>query len=196
MDSREGPDVSVPAGAIAEGKADHFQLLGLARQFRVDLDGLEARYLALSKGLHPDRFVGRPESEQTASLKLSAAVNEAASTLRDPWRRAEYLLSLLATGGEAGASNRRTPPGFVEEMLELREAVAEAKSAGDRAKLASVHDAIGLRQAELLLTVERQFDCLEAATDAAAREARASDIRLTLNAGAFFATLLREAAQP
>ena len=77
----------------------HFERLGLPRRFRLDAAALEANYLARSREVHPD-FTGN----DPASLQASAALNEAYTTLREPFRRAEYLLNL--EGGPSAARER------------------------------------------------------------------------------------------
>src|SRR5262249_54773707 len=51
-------------------------------------------------------------------MELSAALNDADATLKQPFRRAEYLLNLL--GGPTAAEHKEMAPEFLEEMLELR----------------------------------------------------------------------------
>jgi molecular chaperone HscB len=177
--------------AMAEDPvADAFARLGLPRRFDVDLDDLEERYLALSRVTHPDRFVGRPEAERSASLRHSAALNDAVSILRDPWKRADLLLLIVA--GPAARKERGTPPGFVEEMLQIREAIAEARVAKDRSRLEALRAEIDQRRLTLLEPLPTLFDRLTAASPAD-RDAAAREIRLQLNAGSYVATLRREA---
>lgn len=116
---------------------DHFERLGLPRSFDLSRSELERKFLAWSRELHPDFFQGKPEEEQHLSLRLSAALNDAYATLKDPFRRAEYLLSLL--GGPSASEQRDMPEAFLEEVLELRMAIADAKAdeadSPDRSKL-------------------------------------------------------------
>src|SRR5436309_14285604 len=91
----------------------HFERLGLPRRFRLDAAGLEANYLARSREVHPD-FTGN----DPASLQASAALNEAYTALRDPFRRAEYLLRL--EGGPSAADVKQMPAAFLEEVLSPR----------------------------------------------------------------------------
>ncbi|MBI3723120.1 Fe-S protein assembly co-chaperone HscB [bacterium] len=120
---------------------DHFAFFGLERRFDVDASELDRSYLELSRLLHPDRQVPMPGEGQTGSLAarraralaLSAAMNAAHATLGSPEKRAEYLLRLL--GGKTADQDKRTPPGFLQEQLELREEVEEAKGAKDRPRL-------------------------------------------------------------
>jgi molecular chaperone HscB len=142
-------------------KADHFRVFGIPRGYPLDLVDLERRYKEMTKVLHPDRFARADERARRASLKRSIQLNEAWRTLKDPVRRAEYLLSLAGweVGGEGGTSKRgpagekvRLPvaPALLMEVMELREALAEARAAGDHGRVQSLAGAVrGRREAAL-----------------------------------------------
>jgi molecular chaperone HscB len=129
--------------------ADHFRVFGLPRKFDIDLADLERRYKEMTKVLHPDRFARADGRARRASLERSVQLNLAWSTLSEPVPRAEYLLSLQGIEvGESASSkksgevdNRATQPvdtALLIEVMDLREALAEARSRGDRAKVASL----------------------------------------------------------
>src|SRR5436190_23396159 len=101
---------------------DHFDRLGLPRRFSLDPAALEREYLIRSRAVHPDYHQLASSAEQAASVELSAAVNEAYSTLKDPFRRAEYLLKLA--GGPSASELKDVPAEFLEEMLDLRTEIA------------------------------------------------------------------------
>src|SRR5689334_9428852 len=107
---------------------DHFDRLGLPRRFAVDAAELERQYLARSRAVHPDYHAAGAAGDLEASLELSAAVNEAYNTLKDPFARAEYLLRL--EGGPTAAEHGQMPPAFLAEMLDLREQVEAARGRG------------------------------------------------------------------
>jgi DnaJ-domain-containing protein 1 len=106
----------------------HFERLGLPRRFDLDRASLEQQYLLRSRQLHPDAHQLGTTAEQQASLVLSSALNEAYATLRDPFRRADYLLHLL--GGPSASELKEVPGDFLMEMLELREQIDTADSDG------------------------------------------------------------------
>lgn len=116
---------------------DYFDRLGLPRRFAVDPAELERAYLARSRAVHPDFHAGGASADAAASLELSAALNEAYTTLRDPLARAEHLLGLL--GGPSAADEKGTEPVFLAEMMDYRERI-ETASPGEagviRAELA------------------------------------------------------------
>jgi molecular chaperone HscB len=73
-------------------------------------------------------------------------VNEAWRVVRDPIRRAEALLALAgARSGEEGTPQAAADPEFLMEMLEQREALAEAKEARDLARVHALAGAIEAR---------------------------------------------------
>src|SRR5437764_6028977 len=98
---------------------DHFHRLGLPRRFVVDAGELERAYLARSRAVHPDYHLAGPSADLGASLELSAALNEAYNTLRDPFARAEHLLAL--NGAPSNGAHRQMPPAFLAEVLDARE---------------------------------------------------------------------------
>ena len=67
-------------------------------------------------------------AEQRVSMEMTAALNEAYATLKQPFRRAEYLLSLH--GGPTAAEFKEMEPAFLEEMLELRMEIEELRDEG------------------------------------------------------------------
>jgi molecular chaperone HscB len=126
----------VSCGALQppDTTADHFQVLGVARSFDQNLGALEKRYKDLTKMFHPDRFARSDPRARRASLARSVQLNEAWRTLRDPARRAEYLLRLDGIDvreERAGEAKRPVPPELLMEVMELREGLAEARGSGD-----------------------------------------------------------------
>jgi molecular chaperone HscB len=101
---------------------DMFERLGLPRRFSIDAAALEREYLARSRALHPDYHQLGSSAEQSASIALTAALNEAYATLKDPFRRAEYLHHL--EGGPTASELKDVPAEFLEEMLDLRMEIA------------------------------------------------------------------------
>lgn len=127
-------------------EADHFEVFGLLRKYDIDLVELEQRYKEMTKILHPDRYAKADPRARRASLERSVQLNQAWRTLSSPVSRAEYLLALAGIdlaenqGGRDGqsSSNRATQPmdtSLLVEVMELREAMAEARAKGDKVRL-------------------------------------------------------------
>lgn len=150
----------------AANEYDHFARFGLPRTIALDEKDLERRYLMLSRGLHPDQFAVRGTEDKLLAEQLSAHVNDAFSVLKDRFRRAEYLLEL--EGGPQRAQEKRTPAGFLAEMLEVNEQIEEARGALDdsaRKQMASLRAEITKRRDAFLAEVAQAFASLPAQGD-------------------------------
>jgi molecular chaperone HscB len=123
---------------------DPFATLGAPRRYDLDLDALEKTHRELSRALHPDKFAQAGASERRAALEKAANVNEAWRILRDPIRRAEALFQL--EGLAVGETNEpKASPAFLMEVMEEREALAEARAAKDLAKVKKLASGISAR---------------------------------------------------
>ena len=100
---------------------NYFELFGMPTGFALDTGSLAARYRELQKVVHPDRFAASGERSQRLSLQRATLVNEAYQTLKDPLRRAQYLLEIKA-GGQALQESTLNDPEFLMRQMELREA--------------------------------------------------------------------------
>ncbi len=121
----------------------HFDIFGLEPTPDVDVKALEASYRKLSLELHPDR---NPDARLLAAER-SAALNEAFKVLKDPARRAFYLLKLHGVDlerEEAGPQGRQLalPPEFLEDILDRREALDEARRGKDALKARRMGESI------------------------------------------------------
>ncbi len=116
--------------------ATHFDVFGIAPGYDVELPALEKQYRELSLKLHPDRFAHAEARERRLSLEQTAALNEAWRVLKDPVRRAFYLLRLHGVNleEEQAAERAKMPMEFLEEVMELRETLAEAAAEKDLGK--------------------------------------------------------------
>jgi len=124
-------DTPSPSAEVRGPSGDAFDLLAIPPAFGLDLAELSERHRALSLSLHPDRFAGQSAAVRRAALQKAVAVNEAHRTLRDPVSRAELLAARLGLAAPAGPESLE----FLEHVMELREALAEASQARDEARL-------------------------------------------------------------
>lgn len=117
--------------------ANPFEMFGLPAQFPLDLRLLEQRYRDLARMLHPDRYVQASAAERTAALARAVDVNEAYATLRDELSRASTLLHLAGRSYDAETTSQ-SDPDFLMTVMEIREALATARDAGDDARIAKL----------------------------------------------------------
>jgi molecular chaperone HscB len=90
------------------------------------------------------------------AASLSASLNEALKVLKDPARRATYLLKLSGVDLEAEHAGPRVqlPLDFLEEVLERREALEAATARGDLGAAEALARQIRAARAEALVRAE------------------------------------------
>jgi molecular chaperone HscB len=106
---------------------DHFARLGLPRMFDTDPVALDRSYFDAQRRLHPDRFATRTPRERAFSQLQAVSLNEAYEALKDPVRRAEYLLGLNGIEVVPEGCSLVNEQALLHEVMELREALAEAE---------------------------------------------------------------------
>jgi molecular chaperone HscB len=169
----------------------HFELLGLPRRYDLDPAEVEANYLRQSRQIHPDYHQLATSAEQRASLELTAALNEAYAVLRDPFRRAEYLLAL--EGGPTAAEHKELPHGFLEETLETRMEIEEARANDDAAAKSHMEQALRQRLDGRFREVADRFRALEATKQGDPNRPTAlREVRALLNTAKYLQGLLRD----
>jgi molecular chaperone HscB len=169
----------------------HFERLGLPRRFSVDPTAIEREYLTRSRAVHPDFHQLGTAAEQRASLEQTAALNEAYLTLKEPFRRAEYLLGLM--GGPSAQAEKNLDQAFLLEMMELRERIEDARAAHDAAATSAIEAELTALQTERLAQVATHFERVESlSADDPARGPILVQIRRLLNAVKTIRSLLRD----
>jgi molecular chaperone HscB len=139
----------------------HFDVLGVARRFSHDRGTLEARYRELSKQLHPDRFAKASPKERLEALERTTRLNRAWEVLKDEVRRAEYLLLIAGIDlSDERAAQGKISQEVLLELLERNEALADARGAGDAARVRELGQAMAEERAatwrEVVAAFERQ----------------------------------------
>lgn len=159
---------------------DYFERLGLPRRFSIDPVEVERRYLLRSRECHPDLQSLATEAEQIAAIEQTASLNQAFTTLKDPFRRAEYLLGLL--GGPTASQEKSLDQSFLMSMMDIREQMDELRASGQDLR-------------ELEIDLERQYnDILVEIADRFEKPSHTDlvAIRRKLNAAKTIQSLLRD----
>jgi len=94
---------------------DPFEVLNLEKTYSLDLNKLEKHYFAEQKKSHPDQCAQADEQQKAEAVKKSTAVNQAYLILKDPLRRAEYLLKA------AGIEMLSSDPSFLGKVMTWNE---------------------------------------------------------------------------
>jgi molecular chaperone HscB len=168
---------------------DYYAVLGIPRGLNLSVDDIQQRYYALSRELHPDRFMQKPEAERQRALDMSSALNDAYRTLKDPIKRAQYLLTL--EGFDVGEQRSKdVPPELLEEVFELNMALEEMRG-GDHSARPQ------LEQAEknftgMLSDTDQQLQSLFAQYDSSQSREVLTQIRNILNRRKYVQNLVSE----
>ena len=147
----------------------HFDLFHLPARFSLDLNELEHAYRTVQAQVHPDRFAAAGEAQKRVAMQWAARANEAYQTLRDPLKRAGYLLSLR--GVDVGAAdNTAMEPAFLMQQMEWRERVEDTADARNVSELRALLD-------ELREDERTRFDRLSSLLDNGANQPAAEAVR-------------------
>jgi molecular chaperone HscB len=175
-----------PRAAAAERPlpAEYFRFFDLPEHLNIDLADLEKRYYSLSRKWHPDGYARKSEAERNEAEQNTALLNDAYRTLKDPIRRAEYILS---ENGLA-AAQQSAPPDLLEEVFELNMALEEIRD-GDtsvRPQLEEAQQKFFGMQEEIDRTLQAEFVKYDGGPDSLGR------IRAILNRRNYVRNLLRD----
>lgn len=169
--------------------ADYFAVFGLDRRLVLDEAQLQAKFYELSRQYHPDRYAGRPADEQQFALDFTALLNDAYRVLRDPVKRAEYLLR--QEGFDVGEQRSKdVPPELLEEVFELNMKLEELRHGDAEARPALEQER--RRFAEMLRRADCDLKSEFAHFDAARDRSVLVVIRGILNRRRYIENLLRD----
>ena len=147
----------------------HFDLFDLPAQFALDAAALDHAYRTVQAQVHPDRFAAAGDAQKRIAMQWATRTNEAYQTLRDPLKRATYLLHLR--GIDVGAENNTAmEPAFLMQQMEWREGIEDAAAAKNV-------DALDALLTELRDEERMRFDKLGALLDSGANQAAGEAVR-------------------
>lgn len=190
------PEIRAQAESVSP---DFYALFGYPETLGIDLDDLQEAFYARSRQLHPDRFARASAEDRELSLRASSLLNDAYRTLRDPLKRAEYVLSRHGFDvGQQRSSN--VPPELLEEVFELNMALEELRSGDEdaRASLESAQASFLAMRTEIdggLNGAFARWDYArreKAGEESAVSRAMLAEIRSSLNRRRYIQNLLRD----
>ena len=108
-------------------QANDFELFDVPAQFAQDRAQLDARWKALQREAHPDRFAAEGAAAQRMAMQWSVRINEAYQRLKDPLKRAAYLCELRGAPVQA-ENNTAMPASFLMQQMAWRESLDDTES--------------------------------------------------------------------
>lgn len=137
---------------------NYFELFGLTPRFTIDMQSLEWSFRRLQSELHPDRHASSSETERRMALQISTTLNDGYRALRHPTSRAQCLIGLAGKGEREAA----VAPAFLMAQMEWREAIEEARAAGDASELETLarrlHNKMAEHEKALAAALDEQGD--------------------------------------
>lgn len=164
---------------------EYYESLGLEPKLGLDPADLQKRFYERSRQWHPDRFSRAGAAEQQKALDMTAVLNDAFRTLKDPVTRSEYFLK--QKGLEL---SKDAPPELLEEVFELNMALEELRE-GDSSARGQLEES-QKRFLALQAEVDASLTTLAAKYDEAQDAATLDQIRSALNRRRYISNLVRE----
>lgn len=158
-----------PLSALGLSASD-FELMSLPQRFSIDPAQLDARWKALQREVHPDRFAADGAAAQRVAMQWSVRVNEAYQRLKHPVRRAAYLCELAGVAVDA-ERNTAMPASFLMQQMEWREALDDARTVD---ALDALADDVRQTQRKHLAELARLLDPVSPALHPTAEQAQAA----------------------
>jgi molecular chaperone HscB len=132
---------------------DHFVRLGICRCYVLDLSELDRQYFHFQRLLHPDKFVCHTSKEQILSQAQVTVLNEAYETLKNPLKRAYYLLRLSGCV-DIDLITKTTNSDLLMEIMEIHELLNDADTV-DEIKV--IEDQINAKMILCETSLEKAF---------------------------------------
>lgn len=171
-----------------------YEFFGIDRKLDLDESALQKRFYDLSREWHPDRFSRKSPEESARAMENTAIINDGYRTLRDPVKRAEYLLT--EEGFPIGEQRSKdVPPELLEEVFDLNMALEEMRG-GDESARPQLEEAKS-KFVEMRREIDGQMKSLFSKYDAAESASETAkqalhEIRGVLNKRRYIENLIRD----
>ena len=126
---------------------NYFELFEIPVQLVVDSSSLQKKFIELSRKYHPDYFATQSSEKQAEVLEISASLNKAWKTFQNPDETIKYVLR--SKGLLEEEEKFQLPPGFLMEMMEINEQLAEATMDGEPATITDLRSTLNNLQNEI-----------------------------------------------
>eukprot|EP00471_Norrisiella_sphaerica_P000362 CAMPEP_0184487750 /NCGR_PEP_ID=MMETSP0113_2-20130426/10312_1 /TAXON_ID=91329 /ORGANISM="Norrisiella sphaerica, Strain BC52" /LENGTH=146 /DNA_ID=CAMNT_0026870147 /DNA_START=351 /DNA_END=791 /DNA_ORIENTATION=- len=111
---------------------------------------LEMHYKRMQQKYHPDQYATKPQSEQAIAAAESSSINAAYDVLKDPLRRARYLLD-TSNEDEEGTV---TDPELLMKVMEYQERI---DGSSNQKELTEIRDEIESRYEKAIQDISEAF---------------------------------------
>ncbi|WP_187307826.1 Fe-S protein assembly co-chaperone HscB [Buchnera aphidicola] len=137
---------------------NYFQLFNLPQAFDIDIEKLLFQFYELQKKYHPDANYNSIKPENNNILEKSIYINKAYQILKNPYKRAKYLLSLNLFHFKE-EKNNLSDELFLNKQLKIYEQLEILKHHPERkSELNQLFDKIKYKKNYYLLKLELMFN--------------------------------------
>lgn len=170
---------------------DPFAVFDLPERLTLDRADLEARYHALARRCHPDRFMTRPEAERQAASDEMERANAAYRTLREPLDRLRHVLE---RHGVKANVRQGVPVELAETYFDLQETLDDLSAAGEAESSQLLATARALREEIQASADATRIDlaALGSEWDASPRRDTLEQLALGLDRHTYLLSMLRD----
>lgn len=126
---------------------NYFELFEIPISLKPDMNIVKKKFFELSRKFHPDFYTNASEEEQAEALEKSALLNKALKIFSSDEETIKYVLigkNLMEEEEKYQLDNF-----FLMNVMELNEALMDAKMEGDEAKLETLKSSITQLQQEI-----------------------------------------------
>lgn len=125
----------------------YFELFNIPVSLQVDAAVVKAKFYELSRKFHPDFFSQATEAEQEEALEKSSLLNKAFKVFTNKDETLKYVLQLKGLLEDEEKYN--LSPAFLMEMMDLNEALMDAKMENNEAAIANIKSQISNLEIQL-----------------------------------------------
>lgn len=131
---------------------DYFSFYNMDPALFLDEKTLRQAYLSKSRQSHPDFFAQTSLQEQENALDIATYNNRAYQTLSNFDKRLQYILEI--NGWISENERYELPPAFLMEMMDINEAINDAKSKED---LLPIEQQISILESDLNGQISQEY---------------------------------------
>jgi len=126
---------------------NYFELFEIPVSLKPDMNIVKKKFFELSRKFHPDFYTNASEEEQAEALEKSALLNKAFKIFSSEDETIKYLL--VEKNLMEDEEKYQLDKFFLMNVMELNEALMDAKMEGDETKLETLQSSITQLQQEI-----------------------------------------------
>ena len=116
-------------------KINPYDIFGTEKNFIIDFDNLEQRYLKLQSIFHPDKFMNADRNQKQISISESSKINNAYNLLRSNVDRVKVLLEFYGYKQDDMEGKSFENADLLEEIMDLQSKCMSIEHENEKQKI-------------------------------------------------------------